>query len=59
MTALERSLLNNSDMEKAGREGIAMITADEVQTLLLMAKEGAKPEQVRDYVLTLVPKHWP
>jgi hypothetical protein len=55
VTAFERSMLNLTDKEKAGKERIAVITADEMPNLFQMALEGPDPIKVREYLLQLIP----
>ncbi len=55
VTAFERSMLNKTDEEKAAKERITIVTADEISYLYQMALEEVGPEKIRDYLLQLIP----
>jgi len=55
VTKFGRVLINQTELDKAGTEGITVVTADEFGALIQMAVDGAKPMEVRDYILGLGP----
>ncbi len=55
MTRMRRGVLNVTDLEKAQKEGIAVVTLDEVPGLLQLAREGAESRKVRDYLSAHIP----
>lgn len=55
VTSLTRAVLNQTDLEKAQKEKISVVTRDEFQGLLDLVVENAVPGKVRDYILTLIP----
>jgi hypothetical protein len=56
VTTLTRAVLNQTDLEKAKKERISVVTGDEFQALLDLAVEDPLPGRVRDYILTLIPQ---
>ena len=55
LTALERSMINTTDEDKARNEGIAILTQDEISTLIQMALDDVSPMEVVNYLSGLVP----
>ncbi len=55
VTSLSRAVLNQTDLEKAKKEKISIVTKDEFQALLDLVAESAAAGKVRDYILTLIP----
>ncbi len=55
ITAKPRSLLNKTDVEKAMKEEIAILTEDDIFDLLKMARETPQLERLQKYVLSRVP----
>ncbi len=55
VTALDRSLLNETDLDKASKESIAIVSADEYEDLLSLALEGGGPAETRSLLERLVP----
>jgi len=55
LTALDRSMINKTDEDKARNESIAIITQDEIPTLIQMALDDVSPMEVINYLSGLVP----
>ena len=55
VTVLERSMINLTDLEKAQKEEIALLTRDNIPILISMSMEGKTPDQVYDYLYSLIP----
>lgn len=55
VTSFNRSLINVSDIEKALKEKIALVTSNEISILISMCLEQKSPEQVYDYINSLIP----
>ncbi len=55
ITSLGRTVLARSDLEKAGKEGIAVVSSDEIPQLLHMVVDDADSDQVLEYLLRLIP----
>jgi len=55
ITALERSLINKTDEEKAAKEVIAIISNDEIPTLINMALENKSTIEVFNFISGLIP----
>ena len=53
VTKFPRDVLNTTDQEKATKESISILTADDFGTLIQMAIEGASPTRVCEYILGL------
>jgi len=56
VTSLTRAVLNQTDLEKAKKEKISVVTRDEFQSLLDFVVENPDSGRVRDYILTLIPQ---
>ncbi len=56
ITALDRALLNKTDLEKAAKELIAVVSADEVPTLTQLALVGEETTKIRNYLESLIPR---
>jgi len=54
-TAKPRNLLNKTDVEKASKEQIAILTKDDIIDLLKMARETPQLEKLQKYVLSKIP----
>jgi hypothetical protein len=55
VTALDRSLLNKTDLDKASKESIAIVSADEYRDLLNLALEGGGPAETHSLLERLIP----
>ena len=55
VTSLSRAVLNQTDLEKAKKEKISVVTRDEFQALLDLALEIPELVKARDYFLSLIP----
>ena len=55
ITGFERSMINRTDEEKATKENIAIVTYDEIPTLIHMALNMTSPKKVVDYLSGLIP----
>jgi len=55
ITGLERSMINRTDEEKAMKENIAIVTYDEIPTLIQMALNMTSQKEVIDYLSGLIP----
>ncbi len=56
VTGLDRTLLNKTDLEKAEKELIAVISASEFGELVALALSGPSAEDVRGYLERLIPR---
>lgn len=62
ITSLPRDFVNKTDLEKAAKEAIAVVTADEWPALVEMALAGPGPADVRARMEALIPQaglSWP
>ena len=55
MTKSKRDMLNITDLEKAQKENIAIITLDEVPELLQMGTERVETKTIEDYIFARIP----
>jgi len=55
VTAFERSMINVSDVEKATKEQIALVTDDDISTLITMCLEQKSPKQIFNYLSSIIP----
>ena len=55
ITSMSRGLLNQTDMEKASKEGISVVTAEDLSHLVKMARENQDPERVLGYLQARIP----
>jgi hypothetical protein len=56
ITGLERPMINKTDEEKAMKENIAVVTYNEILTLIQMALKMTSPKEVLDYLSGLIPR---
>lgn len=55
VTALERSILNKTDLEKASKEAVAIVSADEYPDLLRLVLKSATADETRNFLERLIP----
>ena len=55
VTALERSLLSKTALDRASKESIAIVSADEYQDLVRLTLEGGGPAETRSLLDRLIP----
>ena len=56
ITALDRSMLNTTDLEKASKEAIAVVSANEFPELIRLVEEGATSVETRNFLERLIPR---
>lgn len=56
VTALDRSVLNITDLEKASKEAIAILSADEFADLVRLVKGDATAVETRNFLERLIPR---
>jgi hypothetical protein len=65
VSGLDRALINKTDLEKAAKELIAVVSANEFSELMTLALRGAETKEVRAYLEGLIPRgsdmypYWP
>ena len=59
ITVLSRDRINKSDEDKAKIESIAIITSNELDSLITMGLEQVSTTVIFDYIQTLIPFHYP
>ncbi len=65
VSGLDRDLLNRTDLEKAAKELIAIVSVDELATLVQLALRGDDTAKIRSYLESLIPRqggeypYWP